>query len=718
LPFTGGLTNADFLCKIMERNPSPIRSAMKHLRSISLFSLYCATLILSLASCRHKNNGADTASLYAEAEHLYHQKHYADALDRYDRGLAADTLKGFSRVALDALCRKSRIEFLTGRYSAAFRTWSAIRRHGGGKLPDSLRAAVALDTSKMYAELGMYGKAASVMATISNPDAWQRFDEASLLFRAGNVPEASRIYGELAASDDNAIRMSGFSGLLDCSLTGKVSGLDTPDNLAGKIAMISGRVMAMDAPPEVRIRALRIAAKSLKQIEKQRPNASFLLFRALAIAQQSGPARLIPILQFESNNIIVRKPDAYRSVIEAFGQNNMTFAKAAALFMLGRSTELKPAERIEAYRNGLAACRYDAIPATAANYATLEREAAGELCDLLTAAGRYTELFDASAFGDFLEQQRLIQANISEFRLPPGHEALQNEIIELTLGISGLLQRKIDMIEEGSGFGLSTIADSAVREKQGRLIQLMTAAAKVDATLPARLQPQPVTLRTLQKSLRPDQALIRCFVRDSLSTIMLVSGQEMQIVTARTLGVEVAARFATLRQRLVSAGTHPEAALSADEDRLWLTKTLLQSIGDRMAGYRHLIFVSPKAEPLHLLGRTPMLGRDHEVSYLVSMNEALAGARVNAHNNAVSSISFFDASTPQKAQIHKLLHPGDHVFLSFTLLPEQEITALKTGMKKAFDAGARGPDILKKTDASGRGAISNAWIWLGSYGSE
>lgn len=448
-------------------------------------------------------------------------------------------------------------------------------------------------------------------------------------------------------------------------------------------------------------------------METQRPNASYLLFRALAIAQEAGYPRLIAILQFESNNIIVRKSDTWRSVIEYFGQRNMPFAKVAALFMLGRSPELAAAERIEAYRLGLVACQHYGIPATATEYVALEREAAGELGDLLVAEGRYIELFDAIAMADYLEQQRLVQAGIAEFRLPPGHEAVQSEIIELTTGISGLLQRKITMLEDGTGFALAPIADKAIREKQGRLIELIAEAAKVDGSLQARLQPRPLTLRTLQKSLQPDEALLRFLIRDSLSTSMLVSSREMQIVKAKVPGVQVVARFAALRQRLASANPNLEAVLVTDDDRQWLTGTLLQSMGDRLEGYRHLIFVSRKAEPFHLLGPHSMIGRDLRVSWLVSAGEESIYSGVQPSQG---DILFFDASRPEKAAIHKLFHPGDQVFLSWKPMPENEIISLKKLMKPITESGTSGSDILKKVTRNSGLTGSQDWLWLGSYG--
>jgi tetratricopeptide (TPR) repeat protein len=692
---------------------------MKRRRVFHLLCFLPVILACSLASCSKQGGGTNnSASLYDEADRLFGLKRYSTALEYYDKALAADTIKGFGPKALDALCRKSRIEFLTGRYSAAFHTWDAIRQHGGGKLPDSLYSAASLDTGKMYAELGMYSKAASLMADLRNPDPWQRFDHAVLLFKAGDAGGAAKIYGELAESEEPAIRMVGLSGLLDCALLNSVAGLDTPDNYAGKIAAVSGKAMKMAASAEVKIRALRIAAKSLQQLEKQRPNASYLLFRALAIAQQEGFATLVPVLQLESNALIVRKPDTYRSVIEYFGQRNLSFAKVAALSMLGRCEELTPPQRIEALRGALTACRYYGIPATATEYVGMERQAASELNALLIAEGRYNELFDDSAQADFLAQRRRMQTGIAGFRLPDGHEALQNEIVELTTDISGLLQRKITMIEEGTDFRLAPLADKAISEKNGRLIALISEASKIDKTVLSRLQPEQATLRTLQKNLRSDQALVRVFVTDSLSTAMLVSNREMQIVTTKVPADMLRASFSALRQRAASAGESGGGALASDPQRLWLTDTLLRSMTDRLRGYRQLIFVSERPEPFHLLGSGAMLGRDRQVSWTVSTSEAMMSVLPYPAEAKSPGVAFFNASSPEQAAIYKLFHPGDRVFLCWKPMTDSEATGLKSAMQKSFGSGMSGSAFLSKAVSEPATAAGRAWFWLGSYGVE
>ncbi|NTU53813.1 MAG: tetratricopeptide repeat protein [Chlorobiaceae bacterium] len=683
---------------------------MKHLRLLAFPGFLC--IILSLFSCSNRKGGPDAAPWYQKAAHLERQKHYAEALEAYDKALAADTLNGFSRVTLEALCRISRIEFMTGRYSGAFRTCGIIERHAGVGLADSLHTAVVLDTARMYAELGLYGKAASIMASLRTSDPWHRYEQATLLFRSGDVDGASHLYGDLSLSEDPSIRMVAFAGLLDCSLAQPGSVPDTPERCAAKIAAVSARVMQMTAPPEQKIRALRIAARTLQQLEKQKPDASFLLFRALSMAQSAGLTRLVPILQYESNAVLVNKPDTYRSVIEYFGQKNMIYAKAAALCKLGQSPELKPAERISALRSGLDACQYYGIPATAEGYTRVIREAVCKLEDILIAEGRYTELFDLGAQAELLSLRSRLQSNISAFQLPAGHESLRNEIVGLSSEIAGLLQRNLSMFEEGTDYRLGALADQAIGQKQGRLIELIAEASKIDETVPLKLQPEPLTLRSIQNHLQPEQALVRFYLRDSLSTVMLLSKTEMQIVTSSLSAEQVKAGFADLKQRLASGDRAQVAGADFDSQRLWLTDSLLKSMSDRLATYRHIIFVSGQPEPFHLLGRRTGYGRERKVSWLVSSNEVCVQPGKRARGKSV----FFDADRPEKAQIHKRFHPNDQVFLTWKPLSREEVDRLNTAMKKnsASPDSASGIRNFPFPDSAGE----QSRLWLGWYGSD
>ena len=689
---------------------------MRHNRIPFLLCLFVCGIPTFLSSCSSGPGGSKAGPIYEEASLLYRHNRYPEALDAFNKALALDTLKGFSRQAVDALLQKSRIEYLTGEYDAAFRTFGTIENHAAGTLPDSVHTALLISRARMHAELGNFGQAAADMGRIRQPDPWQRLEQAALWIRSGDHARASKVCQGLLSSEDPAVRIMALSGLLDCSLARRDPTLDPPDTYAGKIAAVSGKVMSMPAPAEVRIRALRTAARSLQQLEKQRPNASFLLFRALAIAQQARLTRLDQILQFESNEVVVRKPEVYRSVIEYFSQKNMPYARLAALYRLGMTPELKDGERIEVLKNGLHISQDSGFPATAADYVRLEREAVGNLEDLLIANGRYFELFEVSEQAKLLELQRNMQAGIDKFRLPAGHEALQNEIIGLTRDISGLTQRKINRLEAGAGFELSVPADKAIVRKRGRLIELVSEAAAIDKGAASMIRLTPVTLMTVQKSLRSDEALVRLFIRDSLATGMLISAREMQIISSPVSKLEVGARIAALRQTMASGGQVSAARLRADQERIWLTEALMQSMSDRISGYGHLVFVSDIAVPFHLLGGARMLGEERRVSMLGSAKEAVMYPELSPAVGQASGNAFFDASRTDLAGIYKMYHPADRVFLTWKPMLKGDIDRLETRLAPLLKQGGSGSGCIREMASRDGEQTDCTWTYVTSYG--
>ena len=685
---------------------------MRQNRAPFLLFLAVAGMAAMLTSCHPGQGRVDPGPLYEEGGRLARQKKYSAALEAYNKALAADTVKGFSRQAVDALLQKSRIEFMTGEYDAAFHTFGSLESHAGSMIPDSLQTDLRLRHARMHAELGEYGQAAAAMGRISRPDAWQRLQQARLWIRGGDFAAAAKACGELALSEDPSVRMAALSGLLDCSISRGAPGLDKPDAYAGKIAAVSAKAMSMEAPPELRIRALRIAARSLMQLEKQRPNASFLLFRALAIAQQARLSRLDQILQFESNEVIVRKPDTYRSTMEYFAQRNMPYARMAAFYRLGMSPELNDAERIAALKSGLQIGQNFGIPATARDLVRLEHEAVGTLEELLIANARYFELFEASEQASLLELQRELQSGSRFFTLPKGREALRDEIVRINRDISGLLQRKINMAEEGDGFEYAAFADKAISRKRGRLFELSNEAVAADNGAASTLRLTPVTLMTVQKSLRPDQALVKLFVRDSLATGMVISSREMQIFPIPLYREQLFSQLDLFRRTLASGAAADGERLRTDPQRLWLTDTLLQPMIGRLSGYSQLVFESEVPVPFHLLGRDEMLGAQRRVSLIGSGKEAVAYAGRMAAPGKAPGVVLFDASRTEEARVYKMYRPSDRVFLLWKPLAQADAAALAARLSARLKSDASGSGGLKALAAERDGI----WMFLNAYG--
>ena len=575
---------------------------------------------------------------------------------------------------------------------------------------------MVLNRARMYGELGYYAKAGASFDALESPSSSHRLRQAAYCLKGGNVRKASGIYRELSASEDSAVRMIALAGLMDCSVAYPHQGLDSPDRYAARVAAVSSRVMTMDAPAEKRILALRTAAKSLLKREKYRRDASFLLFRALALAEQSGQNRLAQLLQFESNAVIVQKPEVYRGVIDYFSQQGMPFAQASALFMLGANREVSDRERIDALRSGLSICQYYGIPATARDAVIMEKHAVNQLADLLIANARFFELFEASEQAKLLELQRNMQSNIFDFRLPAGNEKLQNEIIELSREITGLLQRKISIVEEGGGFAWSTPADAAINRKRGRLYDLFAQAGTVSKSAADQLQLTPATLRTVQKSLKPGQALVKLFIRDSLSTALLISNREMEIVSSPALAVQVQGELVRLRRALSSSGASSAGSLIGNADRLWLTHVLLRSMTDRIARYEHLVFIADVPVPFHLLGYDRFLGREKKLSLLGSASEAVRYSELVVNRTRPPDVVLFDASRMEQARIHKMMHPEDAVFLCWKTLRKEEVDELKTLMELSFRKDFSGSGFLNNLASVSDSPAAGQWLYLSSYG--
>jgi tetratricopeptide (TPR) repeat protein len=674
-------------------------------------------LVLILSSCTKQTGSEDVDARYEKASLLLKQKKYQAAIEAFNSALAIDTLNGYNSRNLKALCRKGGIESLTGEYYEALRTYRVIDEHSGNILPDSVLAGIVVDRARLLGELGEFGKAAQSLASLRKPTPEQRLALAGLYLKGRDYLHASDIYREFAVpGEDPAFRIMALSGLMNCAVAEPSLGLDTPDGYAGKIAAVSGKVMTMDAPPEKRIHALRTSAKSLLQLEKQRRNASFLFFRALALAEESGNARLVQLLQFESNAVIVQKPEVFRGAIDYFGQNNMPFAQVSALFMLGRNTEITDRERIDALRQGLSICQYYGVPATSEEGVRQEKAAVNQLIDLLIKNAMFFELFEASEQAKMLVLQRDMQRNIGSFRLPPGNEKLQHDVIEQSRELTGLFQRKINIVTDGRGFGMTVPADEAINLKRGALLDLLAEVEKIDRVAASRFQMTQVTLTTVQKSLEPGQALVNLFIRDSLTTAMLISKREMEIVSTPVLSAQVDAEVARLRHSLSTIRPSVVESLVSNANRVWLNRVLFQNMQDRLARYEHLIFVTDKPLPFHVLGDDRFLGREKKLSVLCSAREAVfyAGCPVNHEKNP--GIVFFDASGITDARTYKMLHPGDEVFLVWKHMTGDQIDELKILLELHFQRERSGAGFLNALAAGAVDPGDGKWLYLTSYG--
>ncbi len=334
---------------------------------------------------------------------------------------------------------------------------------------------MSAEKAAWLSELGYFRSAAETLARISSPSEEQRFGLAAFELRTGDIRQARAIYERFAEQSlDPVAQIRGVAGLLQCRMREDTPDPKGADQLAMNIAALSGKVLSLEGDLKRRVQALRESAKSLQLLEKHRRNASYLLFRALMLAEQSRDSFLIQLLRYESNTAIVQKPVPYRETGDWFGMKHMQFAEAAANLRLGTgSADLAPSERIDVLRRGLLLFQNYMPNYPGQEMLLLEKNAQRKLAGLLIRESKIFELFDALQQKQLIALKMRLQSNRGYLELGPEHDELERRVEKLQREISGLMQRKANIFLTGSGYELNRPADDALQTKRGRLLALL-----------------------------------------------------------------------------------------------------------------------------------------------------------------------------------------------------------------------------------------------------
>ena len=669
------------------------------------------------SGCTLDNKQQDSLDpLYKQALFCSTQGDYLKALALYNKALALDTLHRASPRVVKALNEKRVIEGLTGEYYAALNTTARMEKLPAGMLPDSLRNTLFTDQATWLCELGSFGAAVASLEHIVVPSPARQLQQASLYQKSGEVQKSVRIYRHLLIEErDPVTRITAYAGLLRCKVAHPELGIEKPDLIAGKIAAESKRVFAMEGAVERRIQALRVASQTLQLFEKHRSNASFFLFKALALAEKSRNPLLLQIIRMESNAVILRKPDTYREAAEYFRINNMQYAQAISLFLLAGSQSINDEDRIRALQQGFSVSRYFAPPYPTNELLQLEKKSERRLTGLLLEKSRIFELFDAVAEAGNHDLERTLQIYRKRFSLGKGHEALEAEVAQLQHEISGLLQRKADMLNSAEGYEKNRNADQALNIKRGRLIELIPEVRVINPVAAEAMQLMPVTLRKLQASLKEDQAIIKPLLSDSLCGVMLIGKMQLQIAKSNvcfdvlhTPGSKIDA----IRRELAASSSGRQESAAEGE---WFAKAFYEPIAGSLAGYKHLMVLCDALFPYHVLSSGHNSLPEKRYSVLPSITEFSLLSEHPKSDAALSRIMFYRADNVMGARLQKLFFPRDRVFLLWKNYSSTELEALRQQIGQEMERTVSGSEALLSL---GRNAAAGRelWINISSYG--
>ncbi len=653
--------------------------------------------------------------LYKQADVFNRSRHYVKALDFYNRAIALDTLQVNSLRMAKALYEKRGIEGLTGEYYEALRTSARLEKLPAGALPDSLRNRLFSDEATWLRELGNFRAAAASLEKIVSPAVEHRLEQAMLYQESGDYAKAAAIYNSYTATElEPAIRIRAFAGLLECKVAQPELVAASAESIAGKIATESKRVFAGDGELVLRIQAIRAAAKSLLLLEKQQRNASYLLFRALMLAEESQNQPLIQVLRLESNAVIVRKADTFREAADYFRANTMQYAQAASLFMLAGSKSLNAEERIAALQQGFTLSRDFAPPYPTTGYLQLEKSAGHRFTSLLLEQSRIFELFDAEEKIGTLELKRTLQRYPNSFVLGKGHEALEAKVRRLQHETAGLLQRKANMFSQAEGVETSRELDQALNIKRGKMLELLSEVRAINPVAAEALQYIPVTLRTVQGALKDDQLMIKPLLSDSLCGVMLIGKRQLQIIGSPLSFNAQHTPDSAIRslQSELASGT---LSSTPGSEQAWFTSAFYEPLAASTSGFSHLVIIADDLLPCHILGNSSVSNADKRYSFLPSIKEFVLLSGKPEQVPVSSRISFYRVDNVSGARLHKLFAPRDRIFLLWKNFTASEIKRLEHEIGQEMQRTVSGSEVLlmlRKHVTTEK----DSWKYISSYG--
>jgi tetratricopeptide (TPR) repeat protein len=677
-------------------------------------------LFFIFSGCSSANNAEETSGqLYSEASAFSRRGEYLKAIDCFNKALAIDTLQAASPRVVAALNEKRALEGLTGSYYEALRTTERMEKLPARVLSDSLRNALLTDKSTWLRELGSFRASAASLEKVVSPLPQNLFELASLYRELGEYTKAADIYRRFSGVErDPATRISAYAGLLQCKVAQPQLKIDKAETIAGKIAAESGRVFSMEGDLIPRIQALRAASKSLQLLEKQRRNASFLLFRALTLAEESRNPLLVQMLRLESNAVIVRKPDPFREAAEYFRIKNMQYARASALFMLADSKSIHEDERIPALLQGFSAISYSAPPYPGREFLQLEKNAGRRLTGLLIEKSRIFDLFNATEQVGFIDLQRSMQIYRQKLRVGKDDEAIALEVSKLQHEISGLLQRKADIFFRADGYEKNRAADQAINIKRGRLVELLVKVRSSNPVAAEAMQLAPVTLQSVQEALRQDQAILKPLISDSLCAVMLIGRKQLQIAGSGT-GFDslhtADSALQTINRELAQGYAGSMQQPTAEQE--WFSKVFREPLAGSLGVYRHVIVISEDLFPYHILGSVQGSVPEKRYSFLQSIKEFALLSENAKPVSDTSRIFFYRAADAPAAGIHKLFAPGDRVFILWKPYSPVELEAIRQQIALAMQGTVSASEALvsiAETSTAGR----ETWKYISAYGAD
>ncbi|WP_122892678.1 hypothetical protein [Prosthecochloris sp. ZM_2] len=679
----------------------------------------CAVVLLPflLVACAESGSVDDgSGEIYDRVSALAEQQEDEAALELIERTVLFDSLESPRAGTASLLELKSRLEERSGRYCRALETHALLDSCCSDQLPGPVRAGHARSYARLLADFGRHRQAADVLLGLGTLSHADQLYLARCYERSGLVAEAAEVYRQLLQARHPAAKLDAASGLLHLSCAYGGDTFSRPAVYA--VRTIERARKLLDSPgvasPSA-VMALRRAARSLLEAGEYSADASYLLFKALSHARRSGMEAAVALLDGESNAVLKGDPEVYDRTMSWFQEHGMTLPWAMMTVRQSEEPGLERTERLELLRKGVRALS-DELPAGASGpTADAFGTAVGRLGALLAESGMYSELFRLDEEMRCREIVDLVHRK-EAFSLSGQDIALQKRIAGISRDISALQRRAVRYYETGDGIERLDELGELVSRKRGELNAALTGLGSRYAFEAEKLQPVPVTAATIQRVLRPGQAVLKIVPAGPWLTVYYITHDTVRVTKSGMTAEDFLALARLVTGHLQTGGELGIQTLARHRARLELSEAVAGPFRAELGDLETLTVLSSVPLPVQLLGENRYLARDLAVTYLASARELLWDARHGREQAEERRISFVGADSLALARTLKISWPGDDIVVTWRPYEEQELDDLRVLLLMGLQNGRGLEQVVKEQAEYRRGSGGAEWMTLSVFG--
>lgn len=678
------------------------------------------SIVFVVAACAkpEREPAGEKGTVFYEKAAVHAANHdYENALELLNKGLARDTLDGFSLEAAEALNRKSAVEALTGEYFDALASHEIIEQQCKGMLADSVETGRIRTKALLLAELGEFAEAEKALMKISSMSVEDSLKLARYQTLAEKPEKAFALYNGLSGNIDPLVSLQAYTGLLELSLDESFGKAEAPSFYVHKTIGLARKLLDEERKGTERAEALalRRAAMLLEMFPAHVRDASYLYFKALARARLAGEERLVQVLDFESNAVLANNPEAYARTLDYFERNNMPLARMVALLKQGTGSKIDDAEKIKVLKKGLSIYQYQLAPLPGYAIVSLIDRSTDTLVELLLSKGRYAEAFEYDELKKLYVLQQAVQHRYDSLELPGKHEKLARQVERIGLELNALLQRSMNCYESGWGYEMHATTIDAINKKRGQFYEKIGELRNVSPLQAERLALAPVTLRTVQQTLDENHAVLKIIEGKRWCTVFLVQNGYVDVSRRKIDDALYRSRLKRLTERLAVGAEGDITGIARDADRLWLTDLLIKPYTGRLQDVQRLTVIAGEPVPAHLLGNNRFLVRDFPVSWVYSANEIAYQTSLKEERDAEQEFTFYSTEKYRDALERKLAFPRQAVFLLWKHFSDTELEEMRVLLALSLQQGGDPSGMLHRL-VQNKQAESDQWFYVSEYG--